>query len=82
MQETAYTTNDGTQAAKYARRVKGPLFMNVLISGHYTDPMLTMVVKSELAWQLEQYGNGYTFEFNVTADGSNYLHISEEHVGF
>lgn len=82
MQETVYTTNDAAAAAKYVRKVKGPLFMNVLVSGHYTDPMLTMVVKSELAWQLEQYGNGYTFEFNATLDGSNYLHISEEYVEF
>jgi len=82
MQETVYTTNDPAAAAKYVKRIKGPLFMEVLISGRYTDPMLTMVVKSELAWQLDQYGKGYEFQFNVTGDGSNYLHISEEYVQF
>ena len=80
MQETVYTTNDAAAAAKYVRKVKGPLFMEVLISGRYTDPMLTVVVKSELAWQLEQYGSGYTFEFTVPRGGCSCLYISEEGV--
>lgn len=82
MQETVYTTNDATEASKYVKRVKGPIFMEVLISGFHTDPMLTMVVKSELAWQLQQYGKGYEFTFNKCQDRYNYLHISEKTVEF
>ena len=79
MQTTVHTTNDAKVAAKYVRKVKGPLFMDVLISGLYTDPMLTMVVKSELAYNLEQMQDSdLEYNFNVCKNGYNYLYIREQ----
>ena len=79
MQATAHTTTDAKAAAKYVRRVKGPLFMDVIISGLYTDPMLTMVVKSELAYNIEQMQDSdLEYVFNVCKNGYNYLYIREQ----
>ena len=77
MKETKFHTTDHTVAAKYIKRVKGPLFMDVLISGRYTDPMLAMVVKSEMAYQMHRYSKGYEFTFDRCENGYNYLYINE-----
>ncbi len=78
MQKTKFQTTDAAAAAKHIKRIKGPLFMEVIIGGHLTDPMLSMVVKSEMAYQMQRYASGYEFTFNVCDNGYNYLHINEK----
>ena len=66
MQTTAYTTNDATEAAKYVKRVKGPLFVEMLISSQLHDPELVMVVKSEMAFMIENtIWTNKEFRFNI-----------------
>lgn len=78
MQETVYTTNDATEAAKYVKRVKGPLFVEMVISSQYHDPELIMVVKSEMAFKIENtIWTNKEFCFNKCDNGFHYLHISD-----
>ena len=78
MQTTAYTTNDATEAAKYVKRVKGPLFVEMLISSQLHDPELVMVVKSEMAFMIENtIWTNKEFRFNRCDSGFHYLHISD-----
>lgn len=80
MQETVYTTNNGTEAAKYIKRIKGPLFVNMVISSQLHDPELVMVVKSELAYTIENtIWTDKEFSFNRCKNGFHYLHISDDY---
>ena len=79
MQKTVYTTNDATEAAKYIKRVKGPLFVEMLISSQHHEPELVMVVKSEMAYTIEStVWTEKEFRFNRCDNGFHYLHISDD----
>ena len=79
MQETVYTTNDATAAAKYVKRMKGPLFVEMVISSQLHDPELVMVVKSEIAYRIENIvWTDKEFRFNRCENGFHYLHISDD----
>ena len=79
MQETVYTTNDPAAAAKYIKRMKGPLFIEMVISSQLHDPELVMVVKSEMVYRIENIvWTKKEFTFNRCKNGFHYLHISDD----
>ena len=79
MQETVYTTNDPAAAAKHIKRMKGPLFIEMVISSQLHDPELVMVVKSEMAYRIEStVWTDKEFRFNRCKNGFHYLHISDD----
>lgn len=78
MQKTVHTTNDATEAAKFVKRVKGPLFVEMVISSMLHDPELIMVVKSEMAFMIENtIWTDKEFRFTKCDNGFHYLHISD-----
>jgi len=80
MQKTVYTTNDPAAAAKYVKRIKGPLFIEMLISSQLHDPELVMAVKSEMAFMIENtIWTNKEFRFNKCKNNFNYLHISDDY---
>ena len=80
MQKTVYTTNDAAAAAKYVKRMKGPLFINMVISSQLHEPELVMVVKSEMAYTIEStVWTDKEFRFNRCKNGFHYLHISDDY---
>lgn len=80
MSERVYTTNDATEAAKFVKRVKGPLFVQMVISSQLHDPELIMAVKSELAFMIENtIWTDKEFRFNRCENGFHYLFISDDY---